>query len=76
MIDAVKCCFELRPWKSIVCSIFEGMEFDETNPTDDIVTAESITQRKRIKDWWPWFLGASLAILMFEWWIYNKKMFL
>jgi len=52
------------------------MEFDETNPTDDIVTAESITQRKRIKDWWPWFLGAALAILMFEWWIYNKKMFL
>ncbi|MBL4699581.1 MAG: VWA domain-containing protein, partial [Phycisphaerales bacterium] len=34
---------------------------------NQIVTAESITQRKRIKDWWPWFLGAALAILMFEW---------
>ncbi len=41
-----------------------------------IVTADSLTERKRIKDWWPYFLGAALAILMFEWYIYNKKMFL
>lgn len=43
---------------------------------NQIVNAESLTQRKRIKDWWPWLLGAALAILMFEWWVYNKKMYL
>lgn len=43
---------------------------------NQIVTAESQSERKRIKDWWPWFLGAALAILMFEWWVYNKKMYL
>jgi von Willebrand factor type A domain/Aerotolerance regulator N-terminal len=43
---------------------------------NQLVTAESLTERKRIKDWWPWFLGAALAILMFEWWVYNKKMYL
>ena len=41
-----------------------------------IVTADSLTERKRIKDWYPYFLGAALFILMFEWYIYNKKMFL
>ncbi len=41
-----------------------------------LVTAESLSQRKRIKDWWPWLLMGALAILMFEWWVYNKKMYL
>jgi len=41
-----------------------------------LINAESATQRKRIKDWWPWLLMGALAILMFEWWIYNKKMYL
>ena len=41
-----------------------------------IVTADSLAERKRIKDWWPYFLAAALVILMFEWYIYNKKMFL
>ncbi len=43
---------------------------------NQIVTAESNTERQRIKDWWPWFLGIALVILMFEWWVYNKKMYL
>jgi hypothetical protein len=43
---------------------------------NQIVSADSLTERKRIKDWWPWFIGAALAILMFEWWVYNKKMYL
>jgi len=43
---------------------------------NQIVTAESNSQRKRIKDWWPWFLGGALALLMFEWWVYNKKMYI
>ena len=40
------------------------------------MSAESAVERKSIKDWWPWLLMGALAILMFEWWIYNKKMYL
>ncbi|MDF1809328.1 MAG: BatA and WFA domain-containing protein [Phycisphaerales bacterium] len=43
---------------------------------NQIVTADSSTQRKRIKDWWPYFLMGALLILLFEWWVYNKKMYL
>jgi len=43
---------------------------------NQIVTADSSSQRKRIKDWWPYFLMGALLILLFEWWIYNKKMYL
>ncbi len=41
-----------------------------------IVTADANTERIRIKDWWPYFLFAALIIMLFEWYIYNKKMFL
>ncbi|MAO23947.1 MAG: hypothetical protein CMJ25_24625 [Phycisphaerae bacterium] len=51
-----------------------------TTPTialaNTLVSAENSTQRKRIMDWWPWLLMGALAILMFEWWVYNKKMYL
>ncbi len=41
-----------------------------------IVTADSNTERQRIKDWWPYLLATALLILMLEWWVYNKKMYL
>jgi hypothetical protein len=41
-----------------------------------LISAESATERRRVKDWWPWLLMGALAILMFEWWVYNKKMYL
>ena len=41
-----------------------------------IVDTENSTERKRIRDWWPWLLLGALAIMMLEWWIYNRKMYL
>lgn len=41
-----------------------------------LVSAESAVERKRIRDWWPWLLLGALGVLMFEWWVYNKKMYL
>ena len=25
---------------------------------------------------WPWLLMAALAIVLFEWWVYNRKVYL
>ncbi|MGV6813420.1 MAG: hypothetical protein ACWA5W_00260, partial [Phycisphaerales bacterium] len=43
---------------------------------NSIVTADTNTERIRIKDWWPYLLMGALLIMIFEWYIYNKKMFL
>lgn len=40
------------------------------------VGADASAEIKRTKDWWPWLLMAALAILMLEWWIYNRKMYI
>ena len=40
------------------------------------VGADASGAIKRTKDWWPWLLMGALAILMLEWWIYNRKMYL
>lgn len=41
-----------------------------------VVSAENTGERRRIMDWWPWLLMGALAVLMFEWWVYNRKMYL
>lgn len=68
-------------YRTFAANLLDPAESDvSTAPTlalaNTIVSAESLSQRKSIKDWWPWLLMGALAILMFEWWIYNKKMYL
>jgi len=29
-----------------------------------------------LKEWWPWLLLGAIAVMMFEWWIYNRKVYL
>ncbi len=41
-----------------------------------VVNADSGAEIKRTKDWWPWLLAAALVILMLEWWIYNRKIYI
>ena len=40
------------------------------------VGADAGGKLKRTKDWWPWLLAGALVIIMLEWWIYNRKMYI
>ncbi|MHA7811867.1 MAG: vWA domain-containing protein [Phycisphaerales bacterium] len=67
--------------RAFAANLLDPSESDvSTQPTialaNTLVTADSAIERRRIRDWWPWLLLGALAILMFEWWIYNKKMYL
>ncbi|MEM9560107.1 MAG: hypothetical protein AAF995_07350, partial [Planctomycetota bacterium] len=28
-----------------------------------------------VRDYWPWLILAALAIMMLEWWIFNRKVY-
>ncbi len=38
--------------------------------------AQISTQVPSRKEWWPWLLTAGLALLIFEWLIYNRRVFI
>jgi hypothetical protein len=48
--------------------------------TNALATAEVASERREAaqadKKLWPWFILAALAIVMFEWFIYNRKVYL
>jgi hypothetical protein len=37
------------------------------------VTAEKDSQTKVTKPLWPWFILAALAVILLEWFVYNRK---
>jgi hypothetical protein len=37
------------------------------------VTANDTSETKSIKRLWPWLLLACLGFVLFEWWVYNRK---
>lgn len=41
-----------------------------------VVSASSQGEITRLKEWWPWLLLGALCVMMMEWWIYNKKVYL
>ena len=41
-----------------------------------VVSASNQGEITRLKEWWPWLLLAAIAVMMFEWWIYNRKVYL
>ncbi|MGJ8637350.1 MAG: vWA domain-containing protein [Phycisphaerales bacterium] len=41
-----------------------------------VVSASSQGEITRLKEWWPWLLLGALGVMMVEWWIYNKKVYL
>lgn len=41
-----------------------------------VVSASNQGEITRLKEWWPWLLLGALCVMMVEWWIYNKKVYL
>jgi len=41
-----------------------------------VVGASSEGEITRLKEWWPWLLLGAIFVMMFEWWIYNRKVYL
>tara|TARA_R110002096_G_scaffold344921_2_gene538005 strand:- start:278653 stop:280779 length:2127 start_codon:yes stop_codon:yes gene_type:complete len=41
-----------------------------------VVSASGRGEITRLKEWWPWLLIGALVFMMFEWWIYNRKVYL
>ncbi|RMH38940.1 MAG: hypothetical protein D6688_14570 [Alphaproteobacteria bacterium] len=39
------------------------------------VSAQAGQDRRQVRRLWPWLLLAALAIIMFEWFIYNRKVY-
>lgn len=39
------------------------------------VSAEQAEKRTEVRRIWPWLILASLAIIMFEWFVYNRKVY-
>ncbi len=65
----------LRPFAANLLSTHESdlgtmqtIALGSTVARAEIGTATTITRRL-----WPWLILAGLAVIMFEWWIYNRK---
>jgi hypothetical protein len=39
---------------------------------NDLVTGRAVTANAR-SSLWPWVLGLSLALVLFEWWVYQRR---
>jgi hypothetical protein len=42
----------------------------------EIVQAQTQKEVRVVRKLWPWLLMAALAMVMFEWWVYNRKVML
>jgi len=44
--------------------------------SDRVVDAAGDAGVERLREWWPWLLAAALAVMLVEWWVYNRKVYL
>ncbi len=60
------------------CNLLDPLESDITPAPElaiasDVVSASARERRQVVRRYWPWLVLAALAILMLEWWVYNRK---
>lgn len=70
-----------RPARYYACNLTDSRESDVAAAKDITlatqgVKAEDLTGNKNVQKLWPWLLLAALAVMLFEWYIYNRKVYL
>ncbi|HYE61554.1 MAG TPA: VWA domain-containing protein [Phycisphaerales bacterium] len=70
-----------RVLRSYVCNMLDPNESDLAAAktimlANDEVKQETKRSAEADKRLWPWFLLAALGVVMFEWFIYNRKVYL
>ncbi len=43
---------------------------------NQVAIAAAEARTAGIRNYWPWLIITALAIMMFEWWVYNRKVYL
>lgn len=43
---------------------------------NQVAIAAAEARTAGIRNYWPWLILTALAIMMFEWWVYNRKVYL
>jgi len=70
-----------RSRRAIAGNLLSGDESDIGTRTKlalarEIVAAQTQKEVSLTRKLWPWLLMAGLAMVMFEWWVYNRKVML
>ncbi len=70
-----------RPRRSIAANLLDTFESDiGTSPSISLpfaeVAGEAEQTRLTSQKLWPWLLMLALVIVCFEWWVYNRKVYL
>ena len=43
---------------------------------NQVAVASDAGRGAGLREYWPWLILAALSIMLFEWWVYNKKVYL
>ena len=70
-----------KPARYYACNLTDSRESDvaaaqDINLATQGVKAEDLTGTKNVRKLWPWLLLAALGVMLFEWYIYNRKVYL
>lgn len=49
---------------------------DDIGLASRVVSASSSAQRRMIRKLWPWLILSAIAIMLLEWFVYNRKVYL
>lgn len=43
---------------------------------NQVAVASAQARAQGLQQYWPWLILAALAVMLFEWWVYNRKVYL
>jgi len=68
----------VRPFASNIASADESdiATASTLRLASTVAVAQAATTGQGVRDLWPWFILLAIAVVMIEWWIYNRKVHL